>query len=253
MKPKTPTLLPSENSEAAPSQKPKSPPPEPTGRKAGGRRKFLRKVEVGDVIYSLTVLSLLPKSYALCQCVCGKTKAVRKFSLAIQETKSCGCLQKHYKGLTARIKNPNPISRTKEYRIYHQMRQRCQNSNSSCYPYYGGRGIKVCSSWDASFDKFLLDMGKAPSTKMTIDRIDPDGDYCPENCRWATRSEQTRNRKCTVKLTLNGVTKPAAAWADELHATLGLRQQNINDRRYWGWTDEEILTTPVTKSNRTKK
>lgn len=93
-----------------------------------------------------------------------------------------------------------------EYAIWLQMRQRCNNPKCRVYKYYGGRGIKVCESWD-SFSKFLEDMGKRPDGDFSIDRINVDGDYEPANCRWANRTTQITNRRCYNKLGYAGLRK----------------------------------------------
>lgn len=91
-----------------------------------------------------------------------------------------------------------------EYTVWIQMRQRCSNPNCRVYKHYGGRGIKVCERWN-SFKNFIADMGERPNNKYSIDRIDVDGDYCPENCRWATQTQQVQNRRCYNKLGYAGI------------------------------------------------
>lgn len=97
------------------------------------------------------------------------------------------------------------------YNIWKSMIQRCENPHSRNFLYYGGRGIRVCRRWK-TFTNFLADMGKRPPRK-SIDRIDNDGNYEPDNCRWATRKEQSNNRSTTRRLTLNGQTRTLKEWA----------------------------------------
>lgn len=125
--------------------------------------------------------------------------------------------------------------------VWRSMRNRCLNPKSRGYENYGGRGIKVCDRWLGSFDNFKNDMGERLSG-MTLERINNDGDYEPSNCRWATRKEQQNNKRNNILMTLNGVTKNVMEWSEELgigYTTLLLR------RTRYGWTDAEILTTPV--------
>jgi len=98
------------------------------------------------------------------------------------------------------FRSSRAVSDIKLYRVWHSMRQRCGNPKSPAYHCYGGRGIKVCDRWVKSFSDFCEDMGPKPSPKHTVERIDNDGDYEPDNCCWATRTEQGRNR-AYVKLT----------------------------------------------------
>lgn len=92
------------------------------------------------------------------------------------------------------------------------MHSRCRNKNDEMYPHYGGRGIKVCQEW-LDYRRFLDDMGEAPKG-MSLERIDNEGDYCASNCKWATSTEQIRNRSITVKYEIDGVVKSLAEWAD---------------------------------------
>lgn len=128
-----------------------------------------------------------------CRCDCGVERVVTGPSLRAGKSRSCGCLQRE---TTAKRQtkhghdtrsNQSPI-----YRIWNSMRQRCSNPNVDGYEYYGGRGVKVCERWN-SFENFLSDMGERPEG-MSLDRIDPDGDYTPDNCRWVGFREQVRNR-----------------------------------------------------------
>lgn len=96
------------------------------------------------------------------------------------------------------------LSTSAEYRTWTHMKTRCYNLRSSSYRWYGARGIKVCDRWRSSFIAFLSDMGPRPSPTHSIERIDNDGDYCPENCRWATKREQVANTRATHRVVLDG-------------------------------------------------
>lgn len=118
------------------------------------------------------------------------------------------------------------MSNSREFSTWTDIQTRCSNPNTNSFADYGGRGIKVCSRWLESFENFFADMGPRPSSSHSIERDDVNGDYEPSNCRWATVREQSRNRRNNRLVTINGVTKIAADWADEagiLHSTFSLR------------------------------
>ena len=135
------------------------------------------------------------------------------------------------------------------------MRQRCFNPNNGKYPKYGARGIRVCDAWNASYERWIADMGRRPSREHSIDRIDNDGPYacgqCADclsrgitktNCRWATRKEQQRNMSTNRRLTFGGVTQPVAAWAEQRQIKPQVLLQRIAT---FGWSVERALTEPV--------
>ena len=126
----------------------------------------------------------------ICRCDCGNITEVIAAHLREGRVKSCGCLQRER---AAQAATKHGMSNTKVYWVWSQMRDRCTNANSRDYPYYGGRGISVCERW-LKFENFIADMGVPPSG-LTLDRKDNDGNYEPGNCRWATRAEQTTNKR----------------------------------------------------------
>jgi hypothetical protein len=126
---------------------------------------------------------------------------------------------------------------TPEYRTWCQMRARCVCPTNNRYARYGARGIRVCARWE-KFEHFLEDMGRRPSPSHSIERRSNDGHYEPGNCRWATAKEQARNRTDTVRLTIEGVTKPLAEWAEQS----GLSIDTLRSRFSYGWRGARLLT-----------
>lgn len=152
-----------------------------------------------------------------CQCQCGSVVSVRVGSLSSGHTRSCGCLHKESAAKQAiaigKANTRHGMTHTVEYDTWHGIRLRCQCQTQPAYPNYGGRGVKVCERWQV-FENFLEDMGPRPSSKHSIDRIDTNGDYCPENCRWATWKEQQRNRSNNVKFLYEGQMRTIAELAE---------------------------------------
>jgi len=145
-------------------------------------------------------------------------------------------------------KDPDAIVRNNpEYSRWAGMKKRCNNSKHKAYHNYGGRGIKYCERWE-KFSNFFEDMGKLPSPEHSLDRIDVNGNYSPENCRWATRSEQHNNTTRNVRLTHNGITLTATQWAKKFN----LPQYLIYHRLQYGWSTEKTLETPIGKNSKQK-
>lgn len=124
----------------------------------------------------------------LCRCECGTEKRVTGSDLTCGKIKSCGCLRQE------QLKTHGK-SRTPTYKSWLKMKERCYNPNQDGYEYYGGRGIEICDAWRFSFEQFLADMGERIDRALTLDRVNPDGNYEPENCRWATAKEQAGNKR----------------------------------------------------------
>lgn len=132
-----------------------------------------------------------------------------------------------------------------EYRTWSGIKTRCLRSqgDSRKWENYGGRGITICERWRCSYVSFLEDMGRRPSAKHSIERIDTNGNYCPENCRWATPKEQARNKRTTAWITLEGETKSASEWGEQY----GIKAEILIDRRDRGWSTEDLLKPPRKK------
>ncbi len=193
---------------------------------------------VGMTFGRLLVLERLPnvkhQTRYLCRCECGTETEVAGPNLKSGNSTSCGCAHARH-----------GMARTKVYSAWRQMRQRCENQNDPAFPNYGGRGIKVCARWQ-SFDDFYDDMGPRPAGH-TIDRIDNNGPYSPENCRWASWKEQQTNKRSNRALTAFGQTKTLQEWADQYQLPISTLRNRI-DRG--GWPVETALTAPFSKGRK---
>lgn len=157
-----------------------------------------------------------PIRWLVCACDCGEIKSINALRLNSGKTKSCGCL--HRDTCRAMLTTHGKRHSSPSYTSWTGMRYRCYSPSNAKYPIYGGRGIKVCDRWLESFENFLADMGEKPEG-MTLDRIDPNGNYEPENCRWATPAQQANNLRTVRYLEHNGARHTITEWASILGTT----------------------------------
>lgn len=134
-------------------------------------------------------------------------------------------------------------SKTRLYSIWHGMKQRCTNPNASVYQYYGARGIVVCKEWNNFETFYSWAIANGYKAHLTIDRINNNGDYCPDNCRWITQKDQNSNSRNALCVTMNNETHTLTEWSK----ITGIRMKTISQRLLKDWTVEEALTTPVNK------
>lgn len=182
-----------------------------------------------------------------CKCDCGNITFVTTSNLTCNRIRSCGCLK--IKQLLDRSTTHNQ-RHTVLYSVWRGLRQRCNNPKHASYHNYGGRGITVCEEWDKSFQAFYdwsyangysTENQKDEKLKLTIDRIDNNGNYEPSNCRWVDRKTQTRNMRTTRFITFNGQNKSVSEWCE----IYGIKLQTFNTRIRNGWSIEEALTKPL--------
>lgn len=173
----------------------------------------------------------------LCRCDCGNSVEVLNYNLYNNHTQSCGCLQRER---AAELNAMHGMCGTRLHRIWRHMRERCLKEYSKRYCDYGGRGITLCDEW-LEFEPFMrwaLDNGYADH--LTIERINNNKGYSPENCRWATPFEQASNKRSNHLFTIDGVTDTMTNWA----RAYGINPMLVFDRLHKGWTEYEALTIP---------
>lgn len=176
-----------------------------------------------------------------CRCICGNVKFVRRSNLLNGSSRSCGCLRRDMMRDKQTI---HGLCQSREYHSWRNMIQRCRDENATSYERYGKRGISVCARWMESFQNFLEDMGMMPDITYSIERIDNDGDYAPNNCRWATTTEQARNTRRNRILEHKGMALPVAEWVE----ITGIKSTTIRQRiDGLGWSVHDALTKPVQK------
>ena len=191
--------------------------------------------KIGDTVNMLTITDWTcekqpngkTKTFAICKCHCGNVIKVISGNVG-RGTKSCGCLRR---ALITSKNTKHGDSGSRLYGIWKAMRKRCRNPNDKEYPNYGGRGIAVCNAWGdyKVFRTWALTNGYADH--LTIDRINNDGDYTPKNCRWATLSEQSKNKRTNVNVEFDGVILSIQEWSRRT----GILSATITWRIKRGW------------------
>lgn len=179
-----------------------------------------------------------------CACDCGNVTAVDTHSLTTGNTKSCGCRKYGNRKVHG---DAGGVVRSRLYTIWGGMKNRCKNPSQSRFNRYGGRGIEVCEEWQnfSSFKEWALANGYTDS--LTLDRINVDEGYSPENCRWVTDKEQANNTSRNRFLTFAGETKTIAQWAD----VTGIQSSTLYARLFvLGWPIEKAFNTPVRQMNK---
>ncbi len=167
-------------------------------------------------------------AYWLCKCDCGKSCIALGTAVKNGKKKSCG--------LCSMGKKKHGLAHTREYRIWIAVKTRCYKKTCAHYVHYGGRGIRACKRW-MKFENFLADMGKSPSLNHSIDRIDVNGNYEPNNCRWATHEQQQNNRRNSICIEVDGQKNTISGWA----RNLGVSYHRIHRRYYSGWNHEAVI------------
>lgn len=159
----------------------------------------------------------------ICQCDCGEIRSVFSNCLVKGTTRSCGCLLREIS--RARRQFEKPVNEMTEYRSWQAMKKRVNNPSHPAYQKYGGRGIIIDDKWNESFNDFYNDMGPKPSPEYSIERIDNNGNYCKENCKWGTKEEQSANRSTSLFYVVDG---------EKITLSKIARKYGINYKRlYW--------------------
>lgn len=195
-----------------------------------------RKLSQGEKFGYWEVIKETKDRKVLCRCECGTEKEVQKKHLISGASTSCGCFRNQIS--SERMKEKNPLNvkhnmyKSRLYGIWHGVKERCYNPNNGQYHNYGGRGIKACDEWQEfiPFKEWALNNGY--DATLTLDRIDFNGDYEPNNCRWITIQAQQYNKRTNHLLTYNGRTQTLTEWADERGIKRNTLDARIN-RSHW--------------------
>jgi hypothetical protein len=186
------------------------------------------------------------KQHVVCKCDCGTVLVVETCNLRRPGSKSCGCERAE---IASNSFKKHGLSNTRLYHTWKAMIWRCRKPEGRQYKNYGGRGVHVCDEWSRSFELFYnWSMANGYQDSFEIDRINNHGNYEPSNCRFVSKSVNSRNKRTNRLITIGGVTKCTVEWAEEV----GIAYSTIATRLHTGWEDEKAITTPldVSKSRR---
>lgn len=208
------------------------------------------RIKLGDRFERLTVIRRCPSDPQkwTCLCDCGNVKDILDRSLKPKHTRSCGCLHRERAirlgenrrthGHSTKLNGKQRL--TSEYSAWRSLRRRCYEPGTKSYADYGAKGIIVCERWLNSFENFFADMGPKPTPQHTIERRDGKGNYDPDNCCWATRVEQNRNKSNNVYVTVNGVRRCIAEWSE----LSGINAATLNQRVRSKWPVDLLFIPP---------
>ena len=203
----------------------------------------MKKIDIANQKFGrLTALSRVKGSKWKCKCECGNIVYVRTNSLIQNYTLSCGC---YHKDKLKEINARHNLSNARIYHIWQNIKRRCYNQNYKYYSYYGKKGITMCDEWKSSFESFYeWSMSAGYSDKLTIDRINSNGNYEPNNCRLVTRKEQQNNISSNLNFTIDGKTKTLAQWCEIYNVPHERTRYRVKN----GWDILSALTTPPNQS-----
>lgn len=195
---------------------------------------------IGKIINNITVVEFVSRDSKhrvyIFRCHCGKLFKTQFNNVRKGNTKSCGCIKKE------KCFKTHGLSSSKVYNVWRGIKSRCNIPTHISYKNYGGRGIKVCDRW-LKFENFIADMG-IPTGKVDIDRIDNDGDYCPENCRWASRQENCDNKRTSKKYKIDGQLMSS----HQVSEIYNINKKCFVKRVRMGWEPEKAAKTPSRKT-----
>lgn len=208
-----------------------------------------RGLRIGRLLVTDFVEMRDRRSYWKCLCDCGNTSVVAGGNLRKGKTQSCGCLnveKMRQTGLLRPSGTTAPAGQDKDrlQKIYRGMIDRCTSQRCSAWKMYGGRGISVCSEWIESFDAFYYwAVSNGYDCSLTIDRVENNSGYSPSNCRWATRKEQSNNRRTSSIHSAFGETKTLAMWIEDSKCFVTV--PTIKSRLNQGWAFQKAISTPA--------